>query len=136
MPQALNVGESRAVRLLYFLPNNRQFRAEVVQKMKEEIQRIQRFYTQQMQAHGYGNNTFQFESNAQGEAIVHRVDGERPDHSYLPGDQKIVEEIERRFDIRKKHLLDRPGHQHGRAGRPDSRNWPTSGKERRLCLSS
>ena len=136
MPQALNVGESRAVRLLYFLPNNRQFRAEVVQKMKEEIQRIQRFYTQQMQAHGYGNNTFQFESNAQGEAIVHRVDGERPDHSYLPGDQKIVEEIERRFDIRKNIYWIVLDTSTAGAGRPDSRNWPTSGKERRLCLSS
>ena len=101
MPQTLNVGEPRAVRLVYFLPNNRQFRAEVVQKMKEEIQQIQTFYAQQMQAHGYGNNTFLFEVNAQGTPVVHRVDGEHPDHSYLPGDQKIVEEIERLFDIRK-----------------------------------
>ena len=101
MPQALNVGKPRAVRLLYFLPNNRQFRAEVVQKMKEDIQRIQTFYAQQMQAHGYENNTFQFESNAQGTPIVHRVDGEYSDNSYLPGDQKIVEEIEQLFDIRK-----------------------------------
>ena len=101
MPQTLNVGKPHAVRLLYFLPNNRQFRAEVVQKMKVEIQRIQTFYAQQMQAHGYGNNTFQFESNAQGTPVVHRVDGEHPDNDYLPGDQKIVEEIERLFDIRK-----------------------------------
>lgn len=100
-PQILNFGEPRTVRLLYFLPNNRQFRAEVVQKMKDEIQRIQIFYAQQMQAHGYGNNTFRFESDAQGMPIVHRVDGERADHSYLPGDQKVVEEIERLFDMRK-----------------------------------
>ena len=101
LPHPLNVGEPRAVRLLYFLPNNRQFRAEVVQKMKEKIQQIQTFYAQQMQAHGYGNNTFRFESNDQGMPIVHRVDGERADNDYLPGDQKIVEEIEQLFDIRK-----------------------------------
>ena len=101
MPQTLNVGEPNAVRLLYFLPNNRQFRAEVVQKMKVEIQRIQRFYAQQMQAHGYGNNTFRFEADAQGTPVVHRVDGERTDNDYLPGDQKVVDEIERLFDIRK-----------------------------------
>ena len=101
MPQTLNIGKPRAVRLLYFLPNNRQFRAEVVQKIKDEIQRIQTFYAQQMQAHGYGNNTFQFESDAQGTPVVHRVDGEHADNEYLPGDQKVVEEIERIFDIRK-----------------------------------
>ncbi len=101
MPPALNFGEPRTVRLLYFLPNNRQFRAEVVRKMKDEIQRIQRFYAQQMQAHGYGNNTFRFEADAQGMPVIHRVDGERTDHSYLPGDQKVVDEIEQLFDIRK-----------------------------------
>ena len=69
--------------------------------MKDEIQRIQRFYAQQMQAHGYGNNTFRFESDAQGTPVIHRVDGERTDNDYLPGDQKVVDEIEQLFDIRK-----------------------------------
>ena len=52
---ALNVGEPRTVRLIYFLPNDRPFRQEVVDSMKVTIRRVQTFYAEQMQAHGYGN---------------------------------------------------------------------------------
>ena len=71
----LNVGEPRTVRLIYFLPNDRPFRAEVVDWMKTGIREVQSFYAEQMQAHGYGNKTFQIDTDDQGEPIVHRVDG-------------------------------------------------------------
>ena len=51
---ALNVGEPRTVRMIYFLPNDRPFRQEVVDSMKVAIRRVQTFYAEQMQAHGYG----------------------------------------------------------------------------------
>ena len=79
----LNVGQPRTVRMIYFLPNDRPFRAEVVNSMKTAIRQIQAFYRQQMQAHGYGNNTFRIETDAQGEPKVHRVDGQHPDSHYL-----------------------------------------------------
>ena len=79
----LNVGEPRTVRMIYFLPNDRPFRAAVVKEMKDEIRTIQTFYAEQMQAHGYGNSTFRFETDAQGEPLVHRVDGQHPDSHYL-----------------------------------------------------
>ena len=50
----LNVGEPRTVRMIYFLPNDRPFRQEVVDSMKVAIRRVQTFYAEQMQAHGYG----------------------------------------------------------------------------------
>ena len=71
----LNVGEPRTVRLIYFLPNDRPFRAEVVDSMKTGIREVQSFYAEQMAAHGYGNKTFRIETDDQGEPIVHRVDG-------------------------------------------------------------
>ena len=70
----LNVGEPRTVRLIYFLPNDRPFRAEVVDSMKTGIREVQSFYAEQMAAHGYGNKTFRIETDDQGEPIVHRVD--------------------------------------------------------------
>jgi len=79
----LNVGEPRTVRMIYFLPNDRPFRQEVVQKMKDAIRQIQTFFAEQMQARGYGNKTFRFETDAQGEPMVHRVDGQHPDSHYL-----------------------------------------------------
>ena len=79
----LNVADPRTVRLFYFLPNDRPYRADVVQRLKDEILSIQTFYGEQMQAHGYGFTTFRVETDSQGEPIVHRVDGQRPDSYYL-----------------------------------------------------
>ena len=42
----LNVGEPRTVRMIYFLPNDRPYRAEVVQRMKDDIRAAQAFYTE------------------------------------------------------------------------------------------
>ncbi len=79
----LNVGEPRTVRLIYFLPNDRPYRPEVVDSMKVRIRQLQTFYAEQMQAHGYGNKTFRIETDAQGEPLVHRLDGRHPESHYL-----------------------------------------------------
>ena len=44
----LDVGAPRTVRLIYFLPNDRPFRTSVVQRLKDDIPKIQTFYAQQM----------------------------------------------------------------------------------------
>lgn len=86
--QRLNVGEPRTVRLIYFRPNDRPFRQEVVDSMKMVIRYTQTFYAEQMQAHGYGNKTFRFETNAKGKPKVHRVVGQYPGNHYgFSGDQ-------------------------------------------------
>ena len=79
----LNVGEPRTVRMIYFLPNDRPFRQELVDSMKVTIRHVQTFFADQMEAHGHGRKTFRFETDAQGEPIVHRVDGQHPDGHYL-----------------------------------------------------
>ena len=79
----MNVGEPRTVRLIYFTPNDRPYRASVVQRMKDEIRKIQTLFAEQMGAHGYGAGTFRVETDPQGEPMVHRVDGDHPDRYYL-----------------------------------------------------
>ena len=74
----LNVGEPRTVRMIYFLPNDRPFRQEVVDSMKVTIRQVQTFFADQMEAHGYGRKTFRFETDAQDDPVVHRVDGQTP----------------------------------------------------------
>ena len=97
----LNVGEPRTVRMIYFLPNDRPFRQEVVDSMKVTIRQIQTFFAEQMQAHGYGRKTFRFETDAQGEPVVHRVDGQHPDSHYLNNTPtNVFQEIEQIFDMR------------------------------------
>ena len=96
----LNVGEPRTVRMIYFLPSDWSFRADVVQKMKDEIRRIQTFYAEQMRAHGYGNVTFRIETDPQGEPMVHRVDGQHP-FSYYDNTlgNAVLYELEQTFDL-------------------------------------
>ena len=96
----LNVGEPRTVRMIYFLPNDRPFRQEVVDSMKVTIRQVQTFFADQMAAHGYEGLTFRLETDAQGEPLVHRVDGQHADSYYLdfpwgPVDIEIGEAFER-----------------------------------------
>ena len=79
---ALDAGEPRTVRMIYFLPNDDPYRADEVDGIKSVIRRVQTFYAEQMQAHGYGNTTFRIETDAQGEPMVHRVDGRHPTRHY------------------------------------------------------
>ena len=96
----LNVGEPGTVRMIYFLPNDGPFRQEVVDLMKVRIRQVQTFYAEQMQAHGYGNKTFRFETDAQGEPLVHRVDGQHPfSHYDNTLGTAVVAELEQTFDL-------------------------------------
>ena len=78
-----NADRTREVKLIYFIPNDRTFDSDVVDSIKTRIPRIQTFFRDQMQAHGHGTNTFQFETDAQGDPVVHRVDAPNSDDSYL-----------------------------------------------------
>ena len=84
--------------MIYFLPNDRPYRADVVQRMKDEIRSIQTFYAEQMGAHGHGNITFRIETDSQGEPMVHRVDGQHSNsHYYTEG--IVRNEIGKTFNL-------------------------------------
>ena len=97
----LNVGEPRTVRMIYFLPNDRPFRQDVVDEMKVTIRQVQTFYADQMAARGYGRKTFRLETDAQGEPLIHRVIGRHADRHYLDNTYQSVirDEIALAFDI-------------------------------------
>ena len=101
-----DAGEPRTVRLIYFLPSDRSFNSDVVDSMKTMIRQAQTFYGEQMQAHGYSDKTFQFETDDQGEPLVHRVDGPYPESEYLRfyrmiGVGNVYRDLEQAFDFRK-----------------------------------
>ena len=96
----LNVGEPRTVRMIYFLPNDREYRSSIVDSMKTVIKQVQTFYAEQMRAHGYGDKAFRFETDAQGEPLVHQVGGQHPDRYYYDtSGSTIIAEIGDVFDI-------------------------------------
>ena len=107
----VDIGEPRTVRMIYLLPNDRPYRADVVQRMKDEIRKVQIFFAEQMGAHGYGNKTFRIETDSQGEPMVHRLAGQYPDNHYVnkdlsessyldPVESKVLDEIAQTFNIR------------------------------------
>ena len=101
----LKVGEPRTLRMIYFLPNDRPYQAEVVQRMKDVILTVQTFYAEQMEAHGFGKRTFRVETDVRGEPIVHRVDGRHPDNYYLDDTHVVYEELTQMFNYRKNIYL-------------------------------
>ncbi len=109
-PAASDSGQTRIVRLIYFLPNDRSFNPDVADTMKARIHRIQTFFSQQMQAHGHGNKTFQYETDDQGDPVVHRVDGSESEitllFSYrLVGLGNVIRDLGKDFDYRKSILF-------------------------------
>ena len=124
----LNVGEPRTVRMIYFLPNDWPFRADVVQKMKDEIRTVQTFYTEQMGAHGYGKVTFRVETDPQGEPMVHRLVGQYPYSHYLDHEDEFSE-ITQAFDLNANIYLlviDRRIAIGGRQGKNSGQAWVSS----------
>ena len=82
-PAVSDSGETRTLRLVYFLPNDRTFNQDVVDTMKARIPRIRTFFRDQMQSNGNGSKTLEYETDAQGNPLVHRVDAPNSDASYL-----------------------------------------------------
>ena len=77
-----NAGEPRTVRMIYFLSDPQRFRQEVVDKMKTTVREVQRIYADQIRAHGFGETTFRYETDAQGEPMVHVVYGTGGNYHY------------------------------------------------------
>ena len=86
--------DSSIVRLIYFRPSDRPIQPDINTLMNSVIKDVQRFYAAQMEQHGYGRKTFQFEADANGNAVVHHVNGQFNDAYYQDALlSKVAEEI-------------------------------------------
>ena len=95
------------VRFIYFLPSDREPQPDIDEKMNGLIKDVQQVYANQMEAHGFGRKTFQIETDASGNAVVHHMKGQFTDRHYsdLLWTWNIWEEIDRRFDTSKNIYL-------------------------------
>ena len=91
------------VRIVYFLPNDRQPQPDIEEKLDRLIKDVQTFYAEQMEAHGFGRKTFQIETDATGQAVVHYVKGRFPDVYYQ--NRGVHAEIQAKYDMSKTFLL-------------------------------
>ena len=60
------VGAPRLVRLIYFLPKDREYRADMVDEFRASVRKSQEFFAEQMGVHGQGRLTFEVETAASG----------------------------------------------------------------------
>ncbi|MDE0015959.1 MAG: leucine-rich repeat domain-containing protein, partial [Candidatus Poribacteria bacterium] len=91
------------VRLIYFLPKDRKPQPNIEAKFDKWIKGAQLLYANQMEAHGFGRKTFQFETDANGNAVVHHFVGQFTDAHYssLSSTWDIWGEIDKQFDASK-----------------------------------
>ena len=91
------------VRVIYFLPNDRQPQPDMDTRLDATIKEAQQFFADQMEAHGFGRKTFGFEADETGNVVVHHVNGKFDDAYYQhPSTQDMLgDEIEEVFDMSK-----------------------------------
>lgn len=101
-PQQLDT--SPKVRLIYFVPHDRHPQPNIRAKLDKLIKEVQQVYANEMERHGFGKKTFDFEKDENGKAVVYRIDGEFTDVHYLedlPG--KVIKEYEQ-FDYNSQNV--------------------------------
>ena len=74
MPTA-SYAVSFTVRVIYFLPIDTAAAPNVDAKIDRLVKSAQKLFANEMERHGYGRKTFNLETNAKGEIVVHRVKG-------------------------------------------------------------
>ena len=92
------------VRVIYFLPNDRQPKPDIDKMLDRKIKEAQRFFADQLEAHGFDRKTFRIETDDTGNAIVHHVNGRHDDAYYQNpsfGSHSAVNEITEQFDMSK-----------------------------------
>ena len=104
LPQTVLPQNTRPnVRLIYFVPRDRRSQPDIDKKMDQLIKNVQQFYADQMEAHGFGRKSFEFEKDANGNAAVHHVVGQFSNWHYnnLTDTWDVWDEIDEQFDTSK-----------------------------------
>ena len=86
------------VSVIYFRPSDRPGRPNVDAEIDALIKKAQRFFADQLELHGFGRKTFQFETNGRGNVLVYHVNGKFPSAHYqqsssYPWEDEIREQI-------------------------------------------
>ena len=87
------------VRLIYFLPKDREPQPDIDAKMDRVLKEIQQHYADEMERLGYGKKTFKLETGANGRVVVHRMKGNFNDADYrFDTFNTIANEINKQYD--------------------------------------
>ena len=96
------------VRVIYFIPTDREPQPDIDEKLEKVIIESQQYYAWIMRNQGFGNKTFKFEADDNGNVVVHHVNGKFNDAYYqnpLNGSWIVWNEIKEQFDMSKNIYL-------------------------------
>ena len=62
------------VRLIYYLPKDKEPSPNITQKIDKTIREVQKHYADEMERHGFGRKTFTFETDENGKAKIYQMD--------------------------------------------------------------
>ena len=91
------------VRVIYFLPNDREADSDIDTKLDTLIKEVQQFYADQLEAHGFGRKTFTLKTDESGKILVNHVKGEFNEAYYHNQNfrREVPKEINTRFNTSK-----------------------------------
>ena len=102
---AQNTSPENLVRIIYFLPNDRTPQPDINTKLDRQIKDVQLIFADLLEEHGFERKTFQFEADARGNAVVHRVNGRFAASHYYNSPEAAWAELPRQFDPSKNIYL-------------------------------
>ena len=71
------------VRLIYYLPKDKEPAQNITQKIDKTIKEVQKFYADEMERHGFGRKTFTFETEQNGKAKIYLMEENQTDYHDL-----------------------------------------------------
>ena len=96
--------QSDSVRVVYFQPSDRDAQPGIDANLRTLVTDVQQFYARQMEAHGHGEKTITFATDANGNVSVHHFTGKFTDAYYqIQTYDKVHKEISEYF-YQSKHV--------------------------------
>ncbi len=89
---------------IYFLPTNRLPQADIPEKIDKKLRDLQAFFADEMERHGYGRKSFEFEKNSDGSAKVYLFEGMTTDE-YYGASSRVLNEIKQHFELSNNFLF-------------------------------
>lgn len=85
---------------IYFLPTNRLPQTDIPEKIDTKLRDLQTFFADEMERHGYGRKSFEFEKNSDGAAKVYLFEGKTADDYYnVYTSSRVLKEIKQHFEL-------------------------------------
>ena len=100
--ESYHIDDQDLVRIIYFVPKDRNAQSDIWVKLNTLIREVQEFYADQLEANGFGRKSFTFETDEYDNTIVHKVNGLFNDRYYHSDTtHKIQQELRSKYDFTK-----------------------------------